>query len=103
MKRILFFHQGRLFDINGSVYRGLCSIFPRAEVRLVDIDKLLKARPWIIAINLVVASWTYGLDMLRRKRNLDESFFGTRYVFRQIAKLARQVHEQWPADCSFQT
>lgn len=90
-------------DINGSVYRGLCNQFPKVEVRLVDTNKLLKARPWIIAINLLVACWSYGLDMLRRKRDLDESFFGTRYIFRKITKLARRVHKQWPADCSFQT
>jgi len=103
MKRILFFHQGRLSNINGSVYRGLCARFPGAEVRRVDIDKLLKARPWIIAINLIVAFWVYGWDMIRRKRDLDESFFGTKYIFQKIAKLARQVHRQWPADCSFQS
>lgn len=103
MKKILFFHQGRLSNINGSVYRGLCKQFPEAEVRLVDINKLLKARPWIIAINLVVAFGVYGWDMIRRKRDLDGSFFGTGYIFRKIAKLAHQVHKQWPADFSFQT
>jgi len=90
-------------DINGSVYRGLCRQFPDAEVRLVDINKLLKARPWIIAVNLIAAFWVYGWDMIRRKRDLDESFFGTRYIFRKIAQLARRAHRQWPADFSFQT
>ncbi len=102
-KRILFFHQGRLSDISGSVYRGLCTRFPNAEVRRVDINKMLKARPWIIGINLVVAFCVYGWDMIRRKRDLDESFFGTRYIFRKIAGCACQVHRCWPADCSFQT
>ncbi len=103
MKRIIFFHQGRLSDINGSVYRGLRAEFPEAEVHLVDINKLLKAKPWIIAINMVVAFWVYGWDMIRRKRDLDESFFGTKYIFRKISKLAHKVHRQWPADFSFQT
>ena len=102
MKRILFFHQGRLSDINGSIYRGLCAEFPEAEVRLVDINKLLKARPWIIAINLVVAFLVYGWDMIRRKRDLDESFFSTGYIFRKIRKLAHQEHRKQPADFSFQ-
>lgn len=92
-----------MFDINGSVYRGLCEQFPHAEVRPVDIDKLIKAKPWIIAINLLVACWSYGLDMIRKKRNLDESFFGTGYIFRKIRELAHQVHSKWPADFSFQT
>lgn len=103
MKKILFFHQGRLSDINGSVYRGLCTRFSEAEVRRVDINVLLKAKPWIIAVNLVIAVWTYGWDMVRRRRNLDESFFGTRYIFHKIHELAGQAHKAWPADCSFQT
>jgi glycosyltransferase involved in cell wall biosynthesis len=103
LKRIIFFHQGRLSNVNGSIYRGLCARFPEAEVHLADINKMLKARPWIIAINLVVAFWVYGWDMVRRKRDLDESFFGTAYIFGKIKKLAHKVHKQWPADFSFQS
>jgi glycosyltransferase involved in cell wall biosynthesis len=103
MRRILFFHQGRWSDFNESIYRGLRARFSEAEIRCVDINALLKARPWIIALNLLTAFWVYGWDMVRRRRDLDESFFGTRYIFRKIQGLARDVHRQWPANFSFQT
>jgi glycosyltransferase involved in cell wall biosynthesis len=102
-KKILFFHQGRMKDINGSIYRGLSKIFPQTEVRSVDINEILKARPWIIAINLAIACCVYGKDMIMRKRDLDESFFGTKYIFRKISKLAHHLHKKQPAVFSFQT
>lgn len=78
-------------------------MFPDADVVAVDINKMLKARPWIIAINLVIACWVYGKDMILRKRDLDESFFGTGYIFRKISELAQIVHKKQPAIFSFQT
>jgi glycosyltransferase involved in cell wall biosynthesis len=90
-------------DISGSVYRGLCKQFPDKEVIAIDINKQLKKRPWIIAINLIIASWVYGWDMICGKRDLDESFFGTKYIFKVIKKISILVHKQYPADFSFQT
>ncbi len=103
MKRILFFHQGKFSNTNRALLNGLREQFPPAEIRSVDINKLLKGRPVIILANLAKACCRYGWDMLRGRRDLDDSFFSTRYVFEQVRKLAAGVHREWPADCSIQT
>jgi glycosyltransferase involved in cell wall biosynthesis len=102
MRRILFFHQGRMSDISGSVYRGLCKQFPDKEVIAIDINEQLKKRQWIIAVNLLIAFIVYGWDMICAKRDLDESFFGTKYIFKMIKRIAIQIHKQYPSDFSFQ-
>jgi glycosyltransferase involved in cell wall biosynthesis len=102
MKRILFFHQGRIADWAGAVHRGLSGQFPSTEIINFDLHHLIKARPCLIVKNLVAAVGRYGGDLLLGKRDLDDAFFTTPYVFREIRKISHEIHEKYPSDFSFQ-
>ncbi len=103
MRRILFFHQGAFSGTNASVLAGLKERFSRAEIRCVDIHGLLKKRRLVLIANGFLSCWHYGGDLLMRRRDLDDSFFSTRYIFRVVRLMALRIHKGWPADCSFQT
>jgi len=103
MKRMLFFHQGKFSNTNAAVLGELRSQLPNTDIRAVDINHMLKAKPSILLANLLAACRQYGWDMLRMRRGFDDSFFGTRHLFNRVRQWARQVHREWPADCTFQT
>ncbi len=103
MKRMLFFYQGRFSYTNTTVQAGLQAQFPGSEIRGININDLLKKRPLVLMANALAAGRQYGWDLVRRKRDLDDSFFGTSYIFEQVRRLALEVHRNWPVDCSFQT
>jgi glycosyltransferase involved in cell wall biosynthesis len=102
MKRILFFHQGRIADWAGAIHRGISNQFPSAEIINFDLHNILKARSGFIVKNLVAAVGRYGGDLLLGKRDLDDAFFTTPYVFEEIRKISREIHEKYPSDFSFQ-
>lgn len=102
MKRILFFHQGRFADFAGSIYRGLARQFPQTEILRFDVHDLIRSRLGVLAGNLLAMLPPYGLDLLRRRRDLDDAFFTTGYIFRQLKRISLAIHRQYPADCSFQ-
>lgn len=103
IRRILFFQQGRFSHTNAAVMAGLQPQFPEAEIRAVDLHALLKKHPALLLANSLSAGWHYGWDLLRRRRELDDAFFGTPYLFRCVHTLAQRIHADWPADLSFQT
>lgn len=100
-RRVLFFP---LFArVNRSVQAGLQEQFPDAEIRAVDLIGELRSSPLAMIANGCAAVWSYWPDLLRRRRDLDDSFFGTRYAYWYVRKRALEAHQAWPADCSFQT
>ncbi|NQU76795.1 MAG: glycosyltransferase family 4 protein [Planctomycetes bacterium] len=103
MKRMLFFQQGLFSHTNNAVFNGLCEQFPEAEIRRVDINDYLKSHKSILLANAFHACRLFGWDLIRQKRDLDDSFFSTPYIFNTVRRFALEVHKQWPADCSFQT
>ncbi|MCX5673848.1 MAG: glycosyltransferase [Planctomycetota bacterium] len=103
MKRMLFFHQGKFSNTNAAVLGQLRSQLPNTDIRAVDINQMLKAKPSILLANLLAACRQYGWDMLRMRRGFDDSFFGTRHLFNRVRQWARQVQREWPSDCTFQT
>jgi glycosyltransferase involved in cell wall biosynthesis len=64
---------------------------------------MLKDRFPIIIANLFEVARVYGGDLLRNRRDFDDSFFGTKYLFNRVRELALSAHSDWKADCSFQT
>jgi glycosyltransferase involved in cell wall biosynthesis len=102
MKRILFFHQGRFADFAGSIYKGLRQQFPQTEILRFDVHDLIRSRLGVLAGNLLAMLPPYGLDLLRRRRDLDDAFFTTGYIFRQLKRISLAIHREYPANCSFQ-
>jgi glycosyltransferase involved in cell wall biosynthesis len=103
INRILFFYHGKFSQINFFVREGLKEQFPSAEIRYVNIEEILKRRPWVIIANLIVAFRHFGIEMLRRRRDLDDSFFSTKYIFKYVKRMVLKIHHEWGADFSFQT
>ncbi len=103
IKRILFFCHGKFSQTNYFVREGLKEQFSSAEIRCIDMNKILKRRPWVILTNCVAAFRHFGIEMLRRRRDLDDSFFSTKYIFEYVKGIALKVHRECRADFSFQT
>jgi glycosyltransferase involved in cell wall biosynthesis len=100
--RILFFHQGRIADWAGAVLGGLSQQFPSAEILRFDLHELVKERRPLLAKNLLVALADYGWDLACQRRDLDDAFFTTGYLFNEVKKLSQGIHARHPADFSFQ-
>ncbi len=100
--RVLFFHQGRINDWAGAVLNGLKGQFPEAEVLVFDLHHLIKERPAILARNAVAAGMRYGWDLARGKRDLDDAFFTTDYIFHKVREISAEIHARFPSDFSFQ-
>lgn len=100
--RIVFFHQGRINDWAGAVLGGLKSQFPEAEVLVFDLHQLVKDRLGVLALNAAAAGMRYAGDLVRRRRDLDDAFFTTPYIFRKVREISTQIHAKYPSDFSFQ-
>lgn len=103
IRRVLFFQQGSFSHTNASVLAGLRQQLPHVEIRCVDVHALLKRCGALLFANGLSTCRHYGWDLLRRRRDLYDAFFGTPYLFHSVRNLARQAHRDWPADVSFQT
>ena len=103
MRRVLMFQQGSFSGINAAVAAGLRTALAPAEIVAVDIHGELRKRRHVVAANLAAAGGEYGWDVVRRRRDLDDAFFSTRFLFDYVKRLAREWHERWRPDCSIQT
>ena len=103
MRRMLFFTQGKFSGTNASVRNGLRKQFPQCDILCVDINRLLKGRLATVGANAAATVMCYGWDIMTRRRDLDDAFFGTGYIFRRVREMALGIQAEWHADCSFQT
>jgi glycosyltransferase involved in cell wall biosynthesis len=103
MSRVLFFHQGKFSHTAEYLLRGLRRNLPETDFRTVDLHRALKSRKTALLARGLEALRAYGGDLLRRRRTLDDAFFGTRSMFEAVRQIALDAHKDWPADCSIQT
>ncbi len=103
MQRVLFFHQGKFSHTAEFTLAGLKHQLASVEFRTVDIHQHLRSRRRTLLVGGLHALRTYGGDLLHRRRDLDDAFFGTRYMFDLVRQIALDAHRAWPADASFQT
>jgi glycosyltransferase involved in cell wall biosynthesis len=100
--RILFFYQGRIVDWAGAVLNGLRQQFPMAEFSCFDVHAMVKERPTLLIGTLFAVVTRYGRDLLLKRRDLDDAFFTTPYLFHRIRSLSAAIQRRQRADFSFQ-
>ncbi len=67
-----------------------------------DLHELVKQRRLLLAKNLCATITRYGWDLAAQRRDLDDAFFTTGYLFERVRDLSQEIHRLYPADFSFQ-
>jgi glycosyltransferase involved in cell wall biosynthesis len=102
-RRLLFFRLGSFSNINRPVLEGLRAQLPSTEFVDVDLAQMIRQRSSLFIGNVAAAALTYGVDVLRGRRERSDGFLTTRYLFQGVRALAAELHREHQADCSFQT
>lgn len=90
MKKILFIKKGKFSQINAKVVQQLQNHFPAYPVEVLDITQfLIRARPYLLILNVFFVIYEYSLDFLRGYKQVDDIkkiMLCTPFLFKSIKK-----------------
>lgn len=104
MKKLIFFKQGSFSNTNDSVINSLRKMMPNIEIIVFDINQIVRKHlSKFFLTNFLELVKKYGLEIIIGKRELEESFWQTAYIFQKVRNLVRDIHKDIKPDFSFQT
>ncbi len=102
-KNIIFIKFGELSHVNNRILSILEENFSTFEIVKVDIWEELLKRPICLIISLIQAMKYYGLDIIRRNKDVKDSLMHTPYGFRISKAIIESEARKHYAAFSFQT
>lgn len=91
MRKKFVFIQPKPWPLaNVKVAQALTKQFPDYDMDIVNIESLVKANIFILAVNTLLVCLTYGPDILTGRKKFKEAFWHTSYIFITVKRLLKK-------------
>ena len=91
MRKKFVFIQPKPWPLaNVKVAQALTKQFPDYDMDIVNIESLVKANIFILAVNTLLVCLTYGSDILTGRKKFKEAFWHTSYIFITVKRLLKK-------------